>query len=209
VPAPNAERPTVRTVRISICCLALAWAATAPGCNSAPALDSADGSSLLNGHGDDAAGADVGACPPPIPTSPCRVDSDCKNRFLVCESPTGGVFVCRDPEAVVDLSCPSPQVDTSKVPSCPATVPVPYSVCQVRYQLPCAVDKDCGPAGFTCVGGRCQGSAPTNVCATAADCPTGWECYAPCACPGVDAGTVCEPPFAVFGCPACGPAPGP
>lgn len=189
----------VQSIGLAILCLtALA------SCESPPALGRVDGSATLTGPADGAPGADVGECPAPIPSSPCRVDSDCQNPYLVCERPNGGVFVCRDPQAVVDLACPS-LVDATNVPTCPTTEPVPYSVCTVRYQRPCTVDMDCGPAGFMCTGGRCEGAGSLTTCSTAADCPAAWDCYAPCACPGIEGTKVCEPPFAEFGCPACVP----
>jgi hypothetical protein len=179
--------------------LAVLWLTALASCESAPAIDGVGTSAPRTGAADGAVGAEVGACPAPIPASPCRVDSDCQNPYLACERPSGGVFVCRDPQAVVDPACPS-LVDATNVPTCPTTEPVPYSVCTVRYQRPCAVDTDCGPAGFTCTGGRCQGTGTLTTCSKAADCPTAWDCYAPCACPGTEATKVCEPPFAQFGC---------
>jgi hypothetical protein len=196
--APIVKRPgRVRSIGLAILCLT-----ALTGCESHPALDHGDGAVTGTGPADGAPSVEVGACPAPIPTSPCRVDSDCQNPYLVCERPNGGVFVCRDAQAAVDPTCPS-LVDATDVPTCPMTVPVPYSVCIVRYQRPCTVETDCGPAGFTCAGGRCQGSGTLTTCSTAADCPRAWDCYAPCACPGTEGAKVCEPPFAEFGCPAC------
>jgi hypothetical protein len=125
-------------------------------CESPPALGDADGSAARTGP-DGAPDAEVGGCPAPTPTSPCRVDSDCQNPYLVCERPSGGVFICRDPQAIVDPACP-PLVDATNVPACPTTEPVPYPVCTISYQRPCAVDMDCGPVGFICTNGRCQGT---------------------------------------------------
>lgn len=193
--------PKVNPVRVSAGRLVLLCLTALASCESAPALDHADGSALPSGPAD-GGGAEVGACPAPIPTSPCRTDSDCQNPYLVCEHPTGGVFVCRDSEAVVNPSCPSP-VHPTNLPICPTTEPVPYDVCLVRYQLPCAVDTDCGPAGFACEGGRCGGTAASNSCTTASDCPTGWDCVTFCPCPPRETGKQCEPPFAVVNCPAC------
>jgi hypothetical protein len=196
---PNADRrgptrflPIVRGVMlIATCGLA---------CDSSRPLDSADGSSPLASQAPDA------GCPAPGFLSPCRVNSDCRNPYLVCEHPSAGVFVCRDPKAV-DSTCPSPvAVDPATVPLCPATVPTPYAVCMVSYQSPCSADKDCGPAGFVCQSGRCQGSQASTSCTSASECPTGWDCYTPCPCSTRDAGTVtkvCEPPFATFNCPEC------
>jgi hypothetical protein len=197
---------------------ALVWFAVMSGCQTAPVLDHADASSTLSGSEDAAGGLEVGpevspevgsevgpevgACPAPMPTSPCRTDSDCQNPYLVCEHPTGGIFVCRDADAGADPSCPSP-VTLTNVPICPATEPVPYDVCLVRYQIPCAVDTDCGPAGFACQGGRCVGKAASNSCTTTSECPMGWGCVTFCPCPPMEAGKQCEPPFAVVNCPAC------
>jgi hypothetical protein len=171
--------------------------ASPPGTDGTPAGQIPDGSTA--GQGPEA------GCPAPGPLTPCRIDSDCRNPFLACERPSGGVFSCRDPEATADLACPS-LVDLSNIPICPTTAPVTYAVCTISYQRPCSVESDCGPAGFVCEGGRCQGSQSVMACTSATECPTGWDCYAPCPCPTADAGTptkVCEPPFAAFGCPAC------
>jgi hypothetical protein len=187
----------VRSIALAIlCCTILA------SCGSPPALVPADGAVTRTGP-DGASDAEGGACPAPTFLSPCRVDSDCQNPYLVCERP-GGVIVCRDPQA--NPACPS-LVDMTNVPACPTTEPAPYPVCTISYQLPCTVDTDCGPV-FTCTRGRCQ-SAPTGTkCSTAADCPTAWDCYTPCASsPCIAATKVCEPPFAVFNCPACAPTP--
>jgi len=189
--APTVLDGRIRSIVVVILCLA-----TLASCGSASAIDHADGAASPSGSADGA-----GGCPAPIPTSPCRVDSDCQNPYLVCK-PTDGVTVCRDPDAVVDPACPSP-VHPTNLPICPTTEPAPYDVCLVRYQLPCIVDKDCGPAGFACVGGRCQGTAASNSCSTKSDCSSGWDCVTFCPCPPRDAGKQCEPPFAVVNCPAC------
>ena len=188
----------VRSIGLAIlCCTVL------PSCGSPPALGDANGSAARTGP-DGAPEAEVGACPTPSPLSPCRVDSDCQNPYLVCER-GGGVIVCRDLQAIVDPACPS-LVDMTNVPACPTTEPAPYPVCTVSYQLPCTVDTDCGPM-FTCTRGRCQSASTATKCSTAADCPTAWDCYTPCASPCTTATKVCEPPFAVFNCPACAPPP--
>jgi hypothetical protein len=194
--------PKVGHSRVSTGGLVVLCLTALASCDSASAVDRADGAGLpsrLAGGGGDAGG---GACPAPIPTSPCRADSDCQNPYLVCEHPTGGVFVCRDPEAVVDPACASP-VPLTNLPICPTTEPVPYDVCLVRYQRPCAVAADCGPAGFACTRGTCEGTPASSSCTTAAECPTGWDCVTPCPCPSREAGRTCEPPFAVVNCPAC------
>jgi hypothetical protein len=146
-------------------------------------------------------------CGPPTETAPCRTDFDCRSAYLVCVPPDYvTIELCRDPDAGADPSpaCPVfPQYATA--PSCPQTVRVTSTVCEVRYQRPCTVDSDCGPAGFMCAGGGCRQTQSGAPCNSASDCPTGWQCYAPCACStsGVAATSVCEPPFAQFGCPAC------
>ena len=184
----------VRSIGLAFfCCTVL------PSCASPTKLVPADGAAAPTGA-DGASDAEVGACPVPTFLSPCRVDSDCQNPYLVCER-SGGVIACRDPQATVNPACP-PLVDMTNVPACPMTEPAPFPVCTVRYQLPCTVDTDCGPV-FTCTRGRCQSAPTATTCSTAADCPTAWDCYAPCACPGTAGTKVCEPPFAVFNCPAC------
>jgi hypothetical protein len=144
-------------------------------------------------------------CGPPMETAPCRTDSDCRSAYLVCVPPDYvTVTICRDPNASPDPSCPVfPEL--SAAPICPQTIRVTSTICEVRYQRPCTVDSDCGPAGYMCVSGGCRQTLSGAACNSASDCPTEWDCYAPCACPGsgVSAKTVCVPPFAQFGCPEC------
>jgi hypothetical protein len=103
--------------------LAILYCTVLASCESPPALGQTDGSAAPTGP-DGAPDAEVGACPAPITTSPCRVDSDCQNPYLVCERPSSGVFVCRDAQAIVASACPS-LVDATNVPTCPTTEPVP------------------------------------------------------------------------------------
>jgi hypothetical protein len=178
------------------------------GCQSAHPLDDTDGSSsgrdgLANADHD--AGAD--ACAAAGPFSPCRVDSDCQGAYLACTPPDTTLTICRDAQLPVNPACPSP-VDLTTVPICPTTELTPFNVCTVRYQRPCQRASDCGPAGFTCNAGICQEAQAGITCTTASDCPNGWDCYAACACPGVEEAKACEPPFAEFRCPGCMPTPG-
>jgi hypothetical protein len=76
----------------------------------------------------------------------------------------------------------------------PQSVDVTSTDCEARHKRPCTVDGDCGPTGFTCTSGRCETKQPRVACATAADCPAAWGCYAPCGCTGAEP-KVCEPPF--------------
>jgi hypothetical protein len=143
------------------------------------------------------------------PGSACSYDGGCGNPFLVC-APSNGV-ACRDPDASAPVS--------SGLPVCPMTAPVTLDLCAVRYDLPCRVDSDCGPAGFTCNRqavsscegaaadtdcGYCDGQAQEGPCTGDGDCPAGWSCYSPCPCATSSATAMgCYPPFAAFGCPAC------
>ena len=151
---------------------------------------------------DDAAAPD---CGPPTPSTPCRTDADCGDPYLICV-PTdyGSVTVCRypDQDAGINPACPSFPV-LAAAPICPTMVQVTSPVCEIRYQRQCTVDTDCGPAGFTCTDGGCNTLAADSgkACATAADCPTGWDCYVSCPCPITNDTKTCMPPFAVnFGC---------
>jgi hypothetical protein len=83
-------------------------------------------------------------------------------------------------------------------------VDVTSTVCEARYKRSCAVDADCGPAGFTCMGGSCRRGQTDVACTTAADCPAEWECYAACGCTD-QAPKSCQPPFITFHCPLCPP----
>jgi len=137
------------------------------------------------------------------PMSPCSVDSECDNTYLSCVPQT--VYVCRDPSAAIADA-------GSGVPTCPATEQITENLCTVRYQLPCQVDHDCGPAGFTCdhscwngetTCGICLEEGPSR-CSSDDQCPQGWACYTPCPCGDTPAtGGLCNPPFAVFHCPVC------
>jgi hypothetical protein len=97
----------------------------------------------------------------------------------------------------------------------PGPTPITANLCGIRYQRPCNVDSDCGPA-FTCTfssacaaGSTCGTCRvePGTPCVTSADCPKEWDCYAPCAC--TNAQTICVAPFERFGCPECAPIQGP
>jgi hypothetical protein len=130
------------------------------------------------------------------PNTLCIVDSDCHSGYLVCVRTT--IDVCRDPPEPDASTCVPPW--EASLPICPTTAHVGLGLCQARFQLGCATAADCGPAGFTCVGGQCQ-QMPGGACDTASDCPQGWSC-ASC-CP--DQPKACEAPFAVVHCPACRP----
>jgi hypothetical protein len=168
----------------------------APGGAAGGATGGAPGASTDGGSVD---------CGPPMRLAPCRTNSDCRSAYLVCVPPDYvTIELCRDPDAGVepDPACPfSPEFSTA--PICPQTVRVTSPVCEVRYQRPCTVDGDCGPAGFICTTGSCQWPDPPGPCASASECPAEWSCSAPCACPGTVAMKVCEPPFAEFHCPPC------
>jgi hypothetical protein len=190
--------------------LALA-ALAAASCQSSHPLHGSDGAAdpagsfaTPDGSPDSIASTD---CGPPMELAPCRFDSDCRSAYLVCVLPDYvTITLCRDPDADVEPACASfPELSTA--PTCPATVQVTSTVCEVRYQRACTVDADCSPAGFMCLDGRCQ-RQPGMPCTTDSECPNEWRCYAPCACPGTQETKVCEPPFAEFGCPECAPIPG-
>jgi hypothetical protein len=110
----------------------------------------------------------------------CTTDADCGHEFLVCVPKE--VYVDGRPET--------------------------RDLCEVRYQLPCEVDADCGN-GFTCNpegGGICYEGPPQTcvtyglceseytLCESAAECPASWECYSP----RPPAPKACYPPFALF-----------
>jgi hypothetical protein len=131
------------------------------------------------------------------PDVPCDTAADCGDDFLVCVPKT--VYVCTDP--------------------CDGSTPAVLNLCEVRYQLPCQIDSDCG-AGFTCVedaeavcsliAGNCthysRCRSQYTLCASDGECPKGWSCYSPgpatCGPSGCDrdAGPpkACYPPFAIF-----------
>jgi hypothetical protein len=204
------------TERVGMIGLAISLVGAA-GCTSTPALgpdgssaSGVSGAAAAGGGGGSAVGTDAGPgvdCGPPYESAPCRADSDCRSAYLVCVPPDyETIELCRDPDAgvVPDPACPLfPEYDSA--PICPQTVRVTSPVCEVRYQRPCTVDTDCGPVGFACTSGRCQAPDPAVTCTTAADCPTEWDCYVPCACPGLRETKYCEPPFVEFHCPNCGP----
>jgi hypothetical protein len=172
------------------------------GCgSSSPLASDVDGAAPPTEQPDGDEPADDPDCGP-MENLPCRFDSDCRDAYLACVPPGYvTIDVCRDPVIQTDPACPYYAVESS-APLCPQTVQVTSTVCEVRYQHPCTIDTDCGPAGFTCVNTGCQPQT-SAACETAADCPTGWECYVPCACPGVRDAKFCQPPFAVSFCPAC------
>jgi hypothetical protein len=185
--------------------LALALLGAAAGCSASHSPEGAD-AALAPGDGLDAEeGPDLVACGPPRELAPCRVDSDCRSAYLVCAAPIATIELCRDPDAgpPVNPACLS-WPEWSDAPPCPHTVPVTSNVCDVRYQVPCAVDADCGP-GITCTGGRCDVHA-TSPCLTTFDCPGEWVCSAGCGCTP-DAPKFCFPPFVEFRCPECPPVP--
>jgi hypothetical protein len=137
----------------------------------------------------------------------CRRDTDCRSAYLICVPPDYvTIEVCRDPDSGADASaadyaCPVfPELFTG--PICPHNVNVTSTVCEVRYQRPCAVDADCGPVGFSCMSGRCE-QKPFVRCSSAADCPMEWDCYVPCGCPGIRDTKSCQPPFVDYHCPEC------
>jgi hypothetical protein len=142
----------------------------------------------------------------------CRVDSDCHNSYLACRSRYVGF--CQSPEVPLSRCQATLLGLPAEVPSCPTTIAIDLQLCQVRHQLPCRVATDCGPAGFECVVtgscpsateacGTCQGG--NEQCATADECPTGWECYASCPCANRVGTKRCYPPHALFRCPLCAP----
>jgi hypothetical protein len=124
----------------------------------------------------------------------CASDSDCQDPYLRCVATMGSV--CRDDDsAALANECPSNFL--RDVPRCPTQAAVTVKACSVGYEQPCALDSDCGPAGFACMGGICQQT--TASCLTAADCPDRWTCFNPCSCE--DAGATCHPPLAIYrGC---------
>jgi hypothetical protein len=130
---------------------------------------------------------------------PCSVDSDCGNPFLTCVAQQA--TMCRDPNSQ-DPSAGMPRLGNVPValPTCPTTAEVTANLCSVRYQLPCRVDSDCGPDGFTCPDGRCS-SQPPAQCTDDRECPQGWSCSDPC-CGGRM--TKCYPPYSVTSCGLCG-----
>jgi hypothetical protein len=187
--------------RISLAVLALGFGG---GCSST--LTSADGGGGRTGTGGSgrAGGADGSLQPQGQPMSACSVDSDCGNAYLTCVPQT--VYACRNPGADAGAS------PSNNLPICPTTAQVTEDLCAVRYQLPCQVDSDCGPAGFTCshacsngttTCGMCSANGP-GPCTNDGQCPQGWSCYTPCPCGATrPTGGSCNPPFAIFNCPAC------
>jgi hypothetical protein len=205
--------------------MALGSLAIGAACQSQPGLD-VDGTSAARLHDDASVAKDTGpesggaACGNPYamsnqPYAPCAVDSDCHDPFLACKPVSADA--CRDPDAGTDdAGCPPPPA-LDDLPICPTTAHVTLNACSVTYQQGCNVDSDCGPDGFTCrmnavfpcptdaPCGQCDEAAAAAVCTTAADCPAGWDCYTPCPCGAATPSKSCEPPFARFNCPACGP----
>jgi hypothetical protein len=133
----------------------------------------------------------------------CTSDADCGNPYLTCALPPG--TVCGP---VSD-----PPVNDAGYTCGPGT----FRVCTARYNLPCQVDTDCGPAGFACINSGCgwvngvpvtdcphcepTGSGP---CSSDGDCPQGWSCFSPCPCPtGTPLPKSCNPPFETWACPVC------
>lgn len=185
--------------------LLLGYLVFALGAACSSSLTGADGGGRTGAGGSGAAtGADGSFPAQGNPMSPCSVDSDCGNAYLTCVPQT--VYACRDPGADAG-SGPS-----KDLPICPTTAQVTENQCTVRYQLPCQVDSDCGPAGFTCDHscsnsgtscGICSEDGP-GPCSSDDQCPQGWSCYTPCPCGSTPfTGGSCNPPFAIFNCPAC------
>ena len=90
--------------------------------------------------------------------------------------------------------------------------------CAIRYDRPCTVDSDCGPAGYictpacpdagsascsACLGGtscnHCVVNAPSTPCTSDDQCLTGWSCYDLCNT-GNPATLACRPPFLISLC---------
>jgi hypothetical protein len=166
------------------------------GCGSSRSSDDAS----LGVERDSGASEASGSANNAQPEMPCSLDSDCGNPFLACVSQT--VSMCRDQNsASTDAGSGTMPGDIpSNLPLCPTVAQVTVKLCSVRYQLPCQVDSDCGPDGFTCIGGQCSQS-PLVTCASDGVCPQGWSCYAPCS--GCGYSKYCYPPFAAFSCPMC------
>jgi hypothetical protein len=83
---------------------------------------------------------------------PCSVDSDCGNPFLARVSQMASM--CRDPSVDAGSGPLSGDIP-SNLPLCPTVALVTVKLCSVRYQVPCQIDSDCGPDGFTCIVGQC------------------------------------------------------
>jgi hypothetical protein len=133
------------------------------------------------------------------PGIPCSVDSDCGNPFLACASQM--VSMCRDPS--IDAGSGTLPGDIpSNLPLCPTVAQVTVKLCSVRYQLPCQIDSDCGPDGFTCNTGQCSQEGLV-ACNGDGECQQGWSCYSACQCDNAVVVKSCYPPFAEFSCPMC------
>jgi hypothetical protein len=136
--------------------------------------------------------------------APCNMDSDCDDAFLVCRQMQA--FGCRSPDPSDPNAVPScfQWNQPTDLPICPDEAQVILGFCWAKYQLPCHVDSDCGPAGFSCSGSGTCNQTGSGPCTTDSDCPQEWSCYAPCPCPTGPPGKLwCYPPFAEFNCPAC------
>jgi hypothetical protein len=140
----------------------------------------------------------------------CKVDADCGDPYLVCNATLVFIDECFRIDAGLDAP--------SDAGACRTSVEAMRNLCAPSYQVPCRVDSDCGPDGFTCnldggricsadagceTYGRCE--SDETLCSSDAECPEGWSCYAPTShCFGgdcdVDAGIrkACYPPFTVF-----------
>jgi hypothetical protein len=132
----------------------------------------------------------------------CPIDSDCGNSFLTCLRQVA--TMCRDPNSVsVDAGGETSSGNVpADLPLCPTQTQVTANLCSVRYQLPCQVDSDCGPDGFTCNTGQCSQKALV-ACNGDGECPQGWSCYSACQCGNAVGVKYCYPPFAEFWCPMC------
>jgi hypothetical protein len=175
--------------------VSVAWLAILGACRSGTSLSDHDASDTQTC---DPSGASM------APSDPCAVDSDCHNPYLECAPTT--VYGCREPASQEsDAGCSPASLATA--PICPATAMLTIGLCTERFQEPCVVDADCGPDGFTCTSGHCDGPLEAAICSTDGDCPKGWSCYVPCACASrPDDPKRCYPPFSRFNCPACGVA---
>jgi hypothetical protein len=161
-------------------------------------VSSAAGASEGLGSFPGGSSTDDGAADVAQPGLPCSVDSDCGNPFLSCVAQL--VTMCRATNSVnADAAMTSRGSIPVDLPTCPTQAQVTVNLCSVRYLLPCQVDSDCGPDGFTCADGQCSSQAFVN-CSEDSECPQGWSCHDPC-CGG--SAPNCYPPFAVTSCGVC------
>jgi hypothetical protein len=188
-----------------------------PGAGASGACSSTLGAGGANGGTSGAAGAGVTPRSSSMFGRPCVDDSDCGNAYLTCVPQV--VMGCHDADAGVDAGSVF-----ANLPVCPTIGQVTRNQCAARYEQPCQLDKDCGPAGFTCTPactdggagascGLCPDGTSCNLCAeetpspcTAdAQCPQGWSCSDLCPCGDADDALrkTCNPPqFLPVECPA-------